>query len=89
MWKVPFKTFSKYTYSAKTCTFQTLNSIIYMIDEHLVITFVTLSSTFPFDVLGNSSKDIGLNLNVQEIPFRWIWLKICILLMYFEVLDNG
>jgi hypothetical protein len=31
------------------------------------------------------SKDIGLN--VQEIPFRWIWLKICIF-MYFEVLSN-
>jgi hypothetical protein len=30
-------------------------------------------------------KDIGLN--VQQIPFRWIWLKFCIL-MYFEVLNN-
>jgi hypothetical protein len=32
-----------------------------------------------------SRKDMGLN--VQEIPLRWIWLKICILL-YFEVLRN-
>ncbi len=31
------------------------------------------------------AKDTGLN--VQEIPFRWIWLKICIL-MYFEALSN-
>jgi hypothetical protein len=30
-------------------------------------------------------KEMGLN--VQEIPFRWIWLQICIL-MYFEVLNN-
>jgi hypothetical protein len=30
-------------------------------------------------------RDIGLN--VKEIPFRWISLKICIL-MYFEVLNN-
>jgi hypothetical protein len=28
-------------------------------------------------------KDIGLN--VQEIPFRWIWLNM---LLYFEVLNN-
>ncbi len=32
-------------------------------------------------------KDIGLGLNVQEISFRWITLKICIL-MYFEVLNS-
>ncbi len=31
------------------------------------------------------SKDI--RLNVYEIPLRWIWMKICIL-MYFEVLKN-
>jgi hypothetical protein len=30
------------------------------------------------------TKDIGFN--VQEIPFRWIWLKICIL-MDFEVMN--
>jgi hypothetical protein len=32
-----------------------------------------------------NSKNIGLN--VEEIPFRWIGLRICILL-YFEVLSN-
>jgi hypothetical protein len=44
-----------------------------------------LSIQIQVDMICFSLKEIGFN--VQEILFRWIWLKICIL-MYFGGLSN-
>jgi hypothetical protein len=48
---------------------------------YFIYTATCISRYFQFQInltwnMKPNGKDIGLN--VQEIPFRWIWLKICI-----------
>jgi hypothetical protein len=40
-----------------------------------------------FSIPPRSTVQPDIGLNVREIPLRWIWLKIC-MLMYLEVLKN-